>query len=69
MILSSALNEPLKAEKRVIIKFICLPFVPFNLLICSYLEAILRSLSQFDYDLLVSVGVLILCKFFMLDPV
>lgn len=68
MLLGSALNEPLKAEKRILLKFVCLPFVPFNLLICSYLDAILRSLNFYDYDLLMCFGVVIVCKFFILTP-
>lgn len=68
MLLSTAFNEPFKAEKRILLRLAVVPFLPFNLLSCSYLNAFFQSLAKDDLDMLSAFGLTMFCYAFIIRP-
>ena len=65
MLLSSAINEPFLAEKRILLRLAVVPFLPFNLLSCSYLQAFFQTFAKDDLDLLYALGLYLFCYVFI----
>lgn len=68
MLLSSAVNEPFLAEKRILIRLAVVPFLPFNLLSCSYLDAFFKTFAKDDLEILASFGLCLFCYVFIIRP-
>ena len=56
MLLSTAVNEPFLAEKRILFRLAVVPFLPFNLLVCSYLAAFFKTFAKDDLEILSTLG-------------
>lgn len=64
--LSSAVNEPFKAEKAILLRLSVVPFLPFHFLSCSYLDAFFKTLHQDELDILSAVGLGLFCYIFII---
>ena len=68
MLFSSAVNEPFLAKKRIFARLVVVPFLPFNVLSCSYLEAFFQTFARDDFDVLSALGLYLFCYVFIVRP-